>query len=397
MLTLVDDETDKKSLLEELRHAQRMEVIGQLSSSVAHDFNNLLTLISGYAELLATEVGESPRATQLVKDIQVTTTRASTLTGKLLTMGRSKVPAPVVFAPAATVRSLAEVLDRIVGSSISVTLALDAAAGNVRADPDQFEQMVINLAVNARDAMAEGGELRIAVGSVAVAGAPGPLEVEPGDYVELTVADTGAGMDEATAERCFEPLFTTKGPGKGTGLGLPAARRVVIEAGGAIGVASAPGEGTTFRDPAARRRRAGRPARGRRVGGLPEADRHGPARRGRGRDPPARRARLGPRRVRGARGRQRRGRPRGRRRRTRRDRPARQRRGDGRDVRPRARRAAPGRAARPARRAGLGERRVLGPRGPRPGQRVVPRQAVPAEPAGRGGPRPARRESAGGA
>jgi CheY-like chemotaxis protein len=116
----------------------------------------------------------------------------------------------------------------------------------VRADPDQFEQTVLNLAVNARDAMPEGGRLSLSIAPRSVTSSPGPLGVVPGDYVELTVSDTGSGMDAATAERCFEPLFTTKGPGKGTGLGLPAARRVVTDAGGAIGVRSAPGAGTTF-------------------------------------------------------------------------------------------------------------------------------------------------------
>jgi len=247
LLTLVDDVTDKRRLMEELRHAQRMEVIGQLSSSVAHDFNNLLTLIAGYAELLSQEVGDHERAHQLVKDIQATTTRASTLTGKLLTMGRTKTPSPIVFSPAAAVASIAEVLDRVVGASVDVALDLDDAAGNVRADPDQFEQTVLNLSVNARDAMPAGGSLSITIRPATLdAARASDLELAAGEFVEIVVADTGEGMDEATLARCFEPLFTTKGPGKGTGLGLPAAKRVVTESGGAIRVASTPGEGTRF-------------------------------------------------------------------------------------------------------------------------------------------------------
>jgi two-component system cell cycle sensor histidine kinase/response regulator CckA len=234
---VIEDVTDHRQLMEELRHAQRMEVIGQLASSVAHDFNNLLTLISGYAELLSGEVSGDGHAQELVGGIQASTQRASTLTGKLLTMGRTKSPAPVTFSPVASIRSLEEVLDRIVGADVRLVLELDDAAANVRADPDQFEQTIMNLATNARDAMPDGGVLRISVAPVASA---------PGGAVAVVVADTGEGMDAATLERCFEPLFTTKGPSRGTGLGLPAARRVVVEAGGSIRCESVPGVGTTF-------------------------------------------------------------------------------------------------------------------------------------------------------
>ncbi len=246
LLTVVEDVTDHRQLMEELRHAQRMEVIGQLSSSVAHDFNNLLTLIAGYAELLTLESVDTDRARQIARDIQATTTRASTLTGKLLTMGRTKSPAPVVFAPAAAIGAIAEVLDRILGADITLELALEGDGG-VRADQDQFEQTVMNLAMNARDAMPEGGVLRIEVSPATLdRDAASRLGVEPGDYLRITVADTGEGMDADTLARCFEPLFTTKGPSKGTGLGLPAARRVVVEAGGSIEVRSEVGHGTTF-------------------------------------------------------------------------------------------------------------------------------------------------------
>jgi PAS domain S-box-containing protein len=247
LLTVVEDVTDHRQLMEELRHAQRMEVIGQLSGSVAHDFNNLLTLIAGYAELLVIESADDERTYQLARDIQTTTTRASTLTGKLLTMGRTKLPEPVTFRPVDRVRDLAEVLDRILGADVALVLDLDASAGTIRSDPDQFEQMVMNLATNARDAMGEGGQLRVSI-------EPAHLDVDAaarhgvaaGEFVSIEVVDTGAGMDEDTLSRCFEPLFTTKGPNKGTGLGLPAARRVVVESGGAIEVRSTIGEGTTF-------------------------------------------------------------------------------------------------------------------------------------------------------
>jgi PAS domain S-box-containing protein len=246
-LTLVDDVTDHRQLMEELRHAQRMEVIGQLSSSVAHDFNNLLTLIAGYTELLNVEVDVSDRARQLIGDIHATTSRASTLTGKLLTMGRTKSPAPVVFAPVQAVRSIAEVLDRIIGTDIELDLDLDPTSPNVRADPDQFEQMVMNLATNARDAMEAGGRLRIVIAPARLGGVSASRAgLQSGEFVHVEVTDTGAGMDEATQRQCFEPLFTTKGPSRGTGLGLPAARRVVTESGGSITCQSVLGEGTTF-------------------------------------------------------------------------------------------------------------------------------------------------------
>ena len=246
LLTVVEDVTDQRQLMEELRHAQRMDVIGQLSSSVAHDFNNLLTLIAGYAELILLEA-EGVRTTQLARDIQSTTTRASTLTGKLLTMGRTKLPEPIVFSPVQSVGELSDVLDRIIGGDIELELVLDPTTGMIRADPDQFEQMVMNLATNARDAMAEGGSLRIAIAPVVIdADAAASAGLPPGDYVRVVVTDTGSGMDEETVRRCFEPLFTTKGPAKGTGLGLPAARRVVQESGGTIQVHSVLGEGTTF-------------------------------------------------------------------------------------------------------------------------------------------------------
>lgn len=237
ILTLVEDVTERRQLMEELRHAQRMDVIGQLASSVAHDFNNLLTLIAGYAELLEGEVGSAERPARLAADILATTQRASTLTGKLLTMARTKTPTPVVFSPAAVVRGLAEVLDRIVGRDVALVLEVDDDAGNVRADPDQFEQAIMNLATNARDAMPDGGTLRVSVGR---AGPSGP------ERVRIVVADTGHGMDEATLQQAFEPLFTTKGPTRGTGLGLPAARRVVTDAGGTLHCESTPGVGTTF-------------------------------------------------------------------------------------------------------------------------------------------------------
>ena len=247
ILTLIDDVTDHRELKAELRHAHQMEIRGQVASTVAHDFNNLLTLISGYAEILSHDVQSDERASLMVKDIQSTASRASLLTEQLQTIGRTKAPEPVVLRPEEAIQSVAEVLERIVGVDIELDWSLENNAANVRVDADQFEQMILNLALNARDAMPLGGRLSIAVDSVAVEGDQTlTLNVPAGSYVLITVADNGEGMDEETRRRCFEPLFTTKGPFKGTGLGLASARRLVEESAGSIQVRSEIGKGTTF-------------------------------------------------------------------------------------------------------------------------------------------------------
>jgi PAS domain S-box-containing protein len=247
ILTLIDDVTQRRHLESELRQAQRMEVIGQLAGGVAHEFNNLLTLISGYTELLRRRLDADERAQAVVGDIQAATVRASVLTGQLLTISRRQPLRPVVLAPASVVRSLSEVLERVVRADVEVSWSLDPAAGRVRIDHGQFEQLVLNLAINARDAMPRGGWLHITVAAVRVDTArAAELEIPPGEYVRVAVADSGSGMDEETRRRCFEPLYTTKGPSKGSGLGLPAVRRVVLECGGAIRFDTERGRGTTF-------------------------------------------------------------------------------------------------------------------------------------------------------
>ena len=247
ILLLVDDVTDHRQLKAEVRHAQQMEMRGQVASSVAHDFNNLLTLISGYAEIISRDLSADHRSLEMVKDIQATASRASLLTAQLQTIGRTRSLEPVVLSPVAVLQSNAEVLDRIVGVDIELHWVLNMHAGNVRVDAGQFEQMILNLAINARDAMAAGGELSIGVEARTLdAESSSELNVAAGEYVVISVADTGVGMDEETRERCFEPFFTTKGPFKGTGLGLAAARRLVEESGGAIMCRSELGVGTTF-------------------------------------------------------------------------------------------------------------------------------------------------------
>ena len=247
VLTLIDDVTDTRQLRAEVRHAHTMETRGQVASRLAHDFNNLLTLVSGYAEILSQNLRGDDRSLQMVRDIQATASRASLLTRQLQTIGRTKVAAPVLFNPITVIASNAEVLERIMGSAVELAWALDDAAGAIKVDADQFEQMIINLSINARDAMPEGGRLTIGVARSVLDGArAGALGVAPGPYVHVTVSDTGVGMDDETRAHCFDPLFTTKGPFKGTGMGLASAQRLATDSGGSIECSSAPGAGTTF-------------------------------------------------------------------------------------------------------------------------------------------------------
>ncbi|MDE3064150.1 MAG: response regulator [Acidobacteriota bacterium] len=247
VLTLIDDVTDTRQLRAEVRHAHTMEMRGQVASRLAHDFNNLLTLVSGYAEILTQHLRGDDHSLKMVRDIQSTASRASLLTRQLQTIGRTKIAEPVVFNPITVIASNAEVLERILGSAVELIWDLDQDAGAVKVDADQFEQMVINLAINARDAMPDGGRLTIAVARTEVDDARAvTLGVAPGTFVHVAVSDTGVGMDEETRRLCFDPLFTTKGPFRGTGMGLAAAQRLAVDSGGAITVTSAPGRGTTF-------------------------------------------------------------------------------------------------------------------------------------------------------
>jgi two-component system, cell cycle sensor histidine kinase and response regulator CckA len=247
ILMLVDDVTDHRQLKAEVQHAQQMEIRGRVASSVAHDFNNLLTLISGYAEILIGQLDEGDASLEMVRGIQATASRASALTAQLQTIGRTPSLEPVIIDPVATLESTANVIERIVGDSITTRWSLDPRAGTIHVDPGQFEQMILNLAMNARDAMPSGGELRVNVRSAVIdTERASRLNIEPGPYVEIHVADTGTGMDEETLAKCFETFFTTKGPFKGTGMGLAAARRLVEGSRGAISVGSEVGVGTDF-------------------------------------------------------------------------------------------------------------------------------------------------------
>jgi signal transduction histidine kinase len=235
---------------EELRHSQKMEAVGRLAGGVAHDFNNLLTAIIGYAELIATRTSSNSLAKQNAELIRKAGEQAAALTRQLLAFSRKQILQPKVIDLNALVVEMEKLLRRVIGERFDLQSHPDAENGRVRADPSQLQQVVLNLGVNARDAMPRGGRLIIRTENVRLDRTTAPqiaASLKPGDYVELSVTDTGAGMDEETKSHIFEPFFTTKGPGKGTGLGLATVYGIVRQTGGGISVESEPGKGSTFR------------------------------------------------------------------------------------------------------------------------------------------------------
>jgi PAS domain S-box-containing protein len=228
--------------------AQKMESIALLAGGIAHDFNNMLSVILGHAQLLSDESGAEPAAGQRVKGISEAALRAAGLTRQLLAFSRRQVLQPRVVNLNSTVRDMANMLKHVIGKNIYIQLRLDDHLGNVNIDPGQLEQIIMNLAVNARDAMPEGGTLVVQTTnreldeSAAVAGE----DIRPGQYVMLAVSDTGIGMDAETQSRIFEPFFTTKPLGQGTGLGLATVYGITKQSGGQVWVYSEPGKGTTF-------------------------------------------------------------------------------------------------------------------------------------------------------
>ncbi len=234
---------------ERLRHAHKMEAIGRLAGGVAHDFNNLLTAILGYAELLVQRLEGDPTARQSAALIRQAGEQAAGLTRQLLAFSRKQILQPKVIDLHMLVRDMQKLLHRVIGEHIEIRTDFSAVQSRVKADPNQIEQVILNLGVNARDAMPRGGRLTITTGNVTLNGhRPAELvELPPGDYVALAVGDTGEGMDAETRTRIFEPFFTTKGPGKGTGLGLATVYGIVKQSGGGIAVESERGRGSTFR------------------------------------------------------------------------------------------------------------------------------------------------------
>ena len=233
--------------VDKLRQSEKMESVGRLVGGVAHDFNNLLTVILGYGELLLGEVaGEAPIRESLTEIVE-SGKRASGLTRQLLAFCRKEIYNPVTLDLNAHVEGMEKMMRRLVGEAIELRTELTADLGHVHADPAQIEQIVMNLVVNARDAMPAGGQITIETKMVQLArGQKIVPNAAPGSYVLLAVRDTGCGMDEATRVRIFEPFFTTKGAGKGTGMGLATVQEIVQQCGGQIAVESQPGAGSTF-------------------------------------------------------------------------------------------------------------------------------------------------------
>jgi signal transduction histidine kinase/ActR/RegA family two-component response regulator len=243
------DVTEQAALEGELRQAQKMESVGQLAGGVAHDFNNLLTVIIGRIDFLvgAPNIDEEQQAD--LGEIKKAAERAAGLTRQLLAFSRKQLLQPRVLDLNRTLDEFEPMLRRLIGEDIRIEIEHGYELGSVSADPGQLQQILMNLALNARDAMPSGGVIRFRTANeIAGSGAGSPaMQIAPGDYVVLEVSDTGLGMDTATQARIFEPFFTTKGQGKGTGLGLSTVYGIVKQSGGGISVASTPDAGTVFR------------------------------------------------------------------------------------------------------------------------------------------------------
>jgi PAS domain S-box-containing protein len=243
-----EDVTEKRVLEKQLRMAQKMEAIGRLSGGIAHDFNNLLGVIIGYSGVLKKRLGPDNALCEHALEIEKAGQRAASLTKQLLAFSRQQVLTPAVLNLNSLATDMEKMLPRLLGEDIEVSLTLDPELGNVKADQSQIEQVIMNLAVNARDAMPTGGKLKVQTSNVELDQAytwnhPGS---KAGEYVLLTVTDTGMGMDAGTLTHIFEPFFTTKERGKGTGLGLATVYGVVKQSNGYIWVDSAPGKGASF-------------------------------------------------------------------------------------------------------------------------------------------------------
>ena len=250
LVAVYRDMTEMRRLQEILVHSQRLDAVGQLAGGVAHDFNNLLSVINGYCEILGSRLTGDPAALRELEEIHKAGQKAATLTRQLLAFSRRQAMDAKVLNLNQVVRELGEFLRRLVGPAGTLELDLVADLGNIRVDPALIQQVVLNLVINARDALpATGGTVTVRTGSKTMPPAPRnstASEIQPGRYVMLAVQDTGAGMDPETQRRLFEPFFTTKEPGKGTGLGLSTVYGIVKQSGGFVTVQSDLHAGSTF-------------------------------------------------------------------------------------------------------------------------------------------------------
>lgn len=249
VLSITRDVTDRKQLEEQLRQSQKMEAIGRLAGGVAHDFNNLLTAINGYSELALRRLNDPARLREQLTEIKKAGERAASLTRQLLAFSRKQILQPKTLNLNDIVMDMSKMLRRLIGEDIELVLELSSSLGQVKADPSQIEQVILNLAINARDAMPQGGRLIIETSNVVISDRAARRygSIQAGHHVCISIADTGCGIDPAMQQRIFEPFFTTKEIGKGTGLGLSTVYGIVKQSGGYIFVHSEAGRGATFK------------------------------------------------------------------------------------------------------------------------------------------------------
>ena len=245
---IAHDVTETRRLESQLRQSAKMEAVGRLAGGLAHDFNNMLTVIDGYSELVLMKLAADSPVRGLVEEIHKAGERAADLTRQLMVFSRKSMVEPQVLDLSEVVQADVDMLSRVIGEDVVIETSLAAGLDHVMADRTQLEQVLVNLVLNARDAMPTGGTVPITTANATLAT---PLrvrghEVPPGQYVVLAVRDIGVGMDAATLRRIFEPFFTTKGSGRGTGLGLAMLQSFLMQSGGHVTVESEPGQGTTF-------------------------------------------------------------------------------------------------------------------------------------------------------